>query len=318
MSNTATLANSQATNESTRQAAALNEPFQVRPIGGHIGAEVRGVTLSAELDDTAIAGINAALLKHKVLFFRGQSHLDDVAQEAFAARFGDTVAHPTVPSKEGTSRLLELDSKHGTRANSWHTDVTFVDAYPKISILRGVVIPPAGGDTVWANTANAYTSLPPALRDLADSLWALHSNAYDYAATRNTAAIDNESEREYRKQFTSTLYETEHPVVRVHPETGERTLVLGHFVQRFVGLSQRDSDRLQALFHDHVTRLENTVRWRWTQGDVAIWDNRATQHYAVADYGDAHRVVRRATVHGDVPVGIDGRRSRIVKQETRA
>jgi alpha-ketoglutarate-dependent sulfate ester dioxygenase len=310
MSDSATLA-------ATRQPASQQESFQVRPIGGRIGAEVRGVTLSATLDDAAIAAINQALLEHKVLFFRGQSHLDDDAQEAFAARFGDTVAHPTVPSKEGTSRLLELDSKHGTRANSWHTDVTFVDAYPKISILRGVVIPPAGGDTVWANTAAAYTNLPQALRDLADNLWALHSNVYDYAATRNTPAVDNESERTYRKQFTSTLYETEHPVVRVHPETGERTLVLGHFVQKFVGLSQRDSDRLIELFHDHVTRLENTVRWRWTQGDVAIWDNRATQHYAVADYGDAHRVVRRATVHGDVPVGIDGRRSRIVRQEAR-
>ncbi|GGD83862.1 TauD/TfdA dioxygenase family protein [Caballeronia grimmiae] len=317
MSDTATLAHQKSTHEAAPLAAQSGEPFQIRPIGGLIGAEVRGVTLSAELDDAAIARINAALLEHKVLFFRGQSHLDDAAQEAFAARFGETVAHPTVPSKEGTSRLLELDSKHGTRANSWHTDVTFVDAYPKISILRGVVIPPAGGDTVWANTAAAYTHLPQPLRELADSLWALHSNTYDYAATRNTPAIDNDAEREYRKQFTSTLYETEHPVVRVHPETGERTLVLGHFVQRFVGLSQRDSDRLQALFHDHITRLENTVRWRWTQGDVAIWDNRATQHYAVADYGDAHRVVRRATVHGDVPVSIDGRRSRTVKRETR-
>lgn len=302
--------------DAAREPATSNEPFQVRPIGGRIGAEVRGVTLSADLDDAAIGAINQALLRHKVLFFRGQSHLDDAAQEAFAARFGETVAHPTVPSLAGSSRLLELDSKHGTRANSWHTDVTFVDAYPKISILRGVVIPPAGGDTVWANTAAAYDNLPPPLRALADALWALHSNAYDYAATRNVP--DTDSERAYRKQFTSTLYETEHPVVRVHPETGERTLVLGHFVQRFIGLSQRDSDRLAELFHDHVTRLENTVRWRWTQGDVAIWDNRATQHYAVADYGDAHRVVRRATVHGDVPVGIDGRRSRIVKQETRA
>jgi alpha-ketoglutarate-dependent sulfate ester dioxygenase len=302
--------------ESPLQAFTSNEPFQVRPIGGRIGAEVRGVTLSADLDDAAIDAINQALLAHKVLFFRGQSHLDDAAQEAFAARFGETVAHPTVPSLSSGSRLLELDSKHGTRANSWHTDVTFVDAYPKISILRGVVIPPAGGDTVWANTAAAYANLPDALRELADTLWALHSNAYDYAATRNVP--DTESESEYRKQFTSTLYETEHPVVRVHPETGERTLVLGHFVQRFIGLSQRDSDRLSGIFHDHVTRLENTVRWRWTQGDVAIWDNRATQHYAVADYADAHRVVRRATVHGDVPVGIDGRRSRIVKQETRA
>ncbi len=119
--------------------------------------------------------------------------------------------------------------------------------------------------------------LAHALRTLADGLWALHSNAYDYAARRNTPVADDESERQYRKQFTSTLYETEHPVVRVHPETGERTLVLGHFVQCFVGLSQRDSDRLLALFQDHVTSLENTVRWRWTQGDVAIWDNRATQ-----------------------------------------
>ncbi|KXU85994.1 taurine dioxygenase [Caballeronia megalochromosomata] len=302
--------------ESTLEPVTSNEPFQVRPIGGRIGAEVRGIALSADLDDNAIAAINRALLEHKVLFFRGQSHLDDAAQEAFAARFGETVAHPTVPSLSSGSRLLELDSKHGTRANSWHTDVTFVDAYPKISILRGVVIPPAGGDTVWANTAAAYANLPQALRDLADTLWALHSNTYDYAATRS--APDTETEREYRKQFTSTLYETEHPVVRVHPETGERTLVLGHFVQRFIGLSQRDSDRLIELFHDHVTRLENTVRWRWTQGDVAIWDNRATQHYAVADYGDAHRVVRRATVHGDVPAGIDGRRSRIVRQETRS
>ncbi|SAK78824.1 taurine dioxygenase [Caballeronia fortuita] len=301
--------------DSTLAPATSNEPFQVRPIGGRSGAEVRGVTLSADLADDAIAAINQALLQHKVLFFRGQSHLDDAAQEAFAARFGETVAHPTVPSLASGSRLLELDSKHGTRANSWHTDVTFVDAYPKISILRGVVIPPAGGDTVWANTAAAYANLPQVLRELADTLWALHSNAYDYAATRNVP--DTQQESEYRKQFTSTLYETEHPVVRVHPETGERTLVLGHFVQRFIGLSQRDSDRLIELFHDHVTRLENTVRWRWTQGDVAIWDNRATQHYAVADYGDAHRVVRRATVHGDVPVGIDGRRSRIVRQEAR-
>jgi alpha-ketoglutarate-dependent sulfate ester dioxygenase len=286
--------------------------LDVHPVGGRIGAEIRGVRLGPDLADSIIAAINAALLQHKVIFFRGQSHLDDAAQEAFAGRFGETVAHPTVPSVAGSNRLLELDSKNGTRANSWHTDVTFVEAYPKISILRGVVIPPAGGDTVWANTSQAYTRLPDPLRALADSLWAVHTNTYDYAANRSAPATG--AELAYREQFTSTVYETEHPVVRVHPETSERSLVLGHFVQRFVGLSQRDSDRLKELFHDHVTRLENTVRWRWTQGDVAIWDNRATQHYAVADYDEsARRVVRRATVHGDVPVGIDGRRSRALR-----
>jgi taurine dioxygenase len=311
MTGTATLSH-----PSTEQPVSEEAQLHVRPIGGRVGAEVRGVALGAELESATIDAINAALLEHKVLFFRGQSHLDDAAQEAFAARFGETVAHPTVASVKSGSRLLELDSKHGTRANSWHTDVTFVDAYPKISILRGVVIPPAGGDTVWANTVAAYEHLPQPLRALADTLWAVHSNAYDYAANRSTPVTD--AELAYREQFTSTLYETEHPVVRVHPETGERSLVLGHFVQRFTGLSQRDSDRLLELFQDHVTRLENTVRWRWTQGDVAIWDNRATQHYAVADYADAHRVVRRATVNGDVPVSVDGRTSRTVSRTTRA
>ena len=297
--------------ESTLAPVTSNEPFQVRPIGGRIGAEVRGVTLSADLDDDAVAAINHALLEHKVLFFRGQSHLDDAAQEAFAARFGETVAHPTVPSLSSGSRLLELDSKHGTRANSWHTDVTFVDAYPKISILRAVVIPPYGGDTVWANTAAAYAHLPEPLRRLADTLWALHTNAYDYASSHVNA--DGEQLKRYREVFTSTVYETEHPVVRVHPETGERSLVLGHFVQRLKGLSTTESAHLLQVFHDHVTRLENTVRWNWTQGDVAIWDNRATQHYAINDYGDAHRVVRRATVHGDVPVSIDGKQSVVLR-----
>ncbi|KVM88114.1 TauD/TfdA dioxygenase family protein [Burkholderia stagnalis] len=286
-------------------------PFQLRPVAGRIGAEIAGVRLSSTLDDATFDAIQAALLRHKVLFFRGQAHLDDTAQEAFARRFGHTVAHPTVPSVDGSAHLLELDSVHGARANSWHTDVTFVDAYPKISILRAVVIPPVGGDTVWANTAAAYANLPEPLRALADTLWAVHTNAYDYASTHVNA--DEAQLKRYREVFTSTVYETEHPVVRVHPETGERTLVLGHFVQRLKGLSAHDSAHLLQVFHEHVTRLENTVRWHWQEGDVAIWDNRATQHYAINDYGDARRVVRRATVHGDVPVGVDGRQSVVLK-----
>jgi len=286
-------------------------PLELRQVAGRIGAEIAGVRLSSTLDDATFDAIQAALLRHKVLFFRNQDHLDDAAQEAFARRFGDTVAHPTVPPADGSAHLLELDSAHGARANSWHTDVTFVDAYPKVSILRAVVIPPFGGDTVWANTATAYAHLPEPLRALADTLWALHTNAYDYASTH--AHADDTQLKRYREVFTSSVYETEHPVVRVHPETGERTLVLGHFVQKIKGLSSQDSAHLLQVLHEHVTRLENTVRWRWQQGDVAIWDNRATQHYAINDYGDARRVVRRATVHGDVPVGIDGRRSILLK-----
>jgi alpha-ketoglutarate-dependent taurine dioxygenase len=284
--------------------------LEVRELTGRIGAQVEGIELSAALDDATINAIESTLWRHKVLFFRGQHHLDDAKQEAFAQRFGKTVAHPTVPSVDG-SALLELDSLHGARANSWHTDVTFVDAYPKISILRAVVIPPVGGDTVWANTATAYENLPEPLRALADTLWGVHTNAYDYASSHVNA--DAAQLKRYREVFTSTVFETEHPVVRVHPGTGERTLVLGHFVQRLKGLSANDSAHLLQIFHEHITRLENTVRWNWREGDVAIWDNRATQHYAINDYGDARRVVRRATVHGDVPVSIDGRRSVAIK-----
>lgn len=286
----------------------LNDaPFELHPVAGRIGAEIRGLRLSADLPAPTFAAVRAALLRHKVLFFRDQGHLDDAAQEAFGRLFGEPVAHPTVPVRDGTRYLLELDSEHGGRANSWHTDVTFDLAYPQVSVLRAVTIPAAGGDTVWANTAAAYQDLPEALRELADKLRALHTNDYDYAASH--AHATREGIRRYREVFTSTLYETEHPVVRVHPETGERTLVLGHFVKKLLGYSSTDSAHLVAVLQGHVHRLENTVRWRWREGDVAIWDNRATQHYAINDYGDARRVVRRVTIAGDVPVGVDGKPS---------
>jgi alpha-ketoglutarate-dependent taurine dioxygenase len=290
--------------------------LDIVPMSGRIGAEIRGVRLAADLDVKTIEAIVAAWLKHKVVFFRNQHHLDEAGQEALTRVFGGApVGHPTVPSLEGTRYILELDSRQGGRANSWHTDVTFVDAYPKASILRALVVPAAGGDTVWANTAAAYRDLSPPLRALADTLWALHTNEYDYQARRPDAS--NESVRRYQEVFTRTVYETKHPLVRVHPETGERTLVLGHFVKRILGLSSYDSSHLFQVFQEHITRLENTVRWRWAVGDVAVWDNRATQHYAVNDYDDQHRVVRRVTVAGDVPVSVDGRRSVLESQRPR-
>ncbi|MEJ0067305.1 MAG: TauD/TfdA family dioxygenase [Caulobacteraceae bacterium] len=161
----------------------MGTELDIRRVGGRIGAEIGGVRLSADLPAATIRAIEDALHAHKVVFFRDQGHLDDAAQEAFAARLGDPVAHPTVPVAAG-SYLLELDSHRGGRANSWHTDITFLPAYPKASILRAVVLPSYGGDTVWANTAEAYRRLPEPIRTLADTLWALHTNAYDYAASR--------------------------------------------------------------------------------------------------------------------------------------
>ncbi|MEU3063435.1 TauD/TfdA dioxygenase family protein [Streptomyces subrutilus] len=285
----------------------------VTRIGGRIGAEIGGVRLAGDLSEKTVAEIRDALLAHKVVFLRDQGHLDEAAHEAFARLLGAPVAHPTVPSADGRY-ALGIDSEHGARANQWHTDVTFVPAYPAFSILRAVTIPPYGGNTLWANTATAYSHLPEPLRALADGLRAVHSNAYDYAALRPDAPA--EALAQYREVFTSTTFLTEHPVVRVHPETGERTLLLGNFVQRISGLTGRDSRILQDLLQAHIESPENTVRWRWRAGDVAIWDNRATQHYGVDDSDDHERTLRRVTVDGDVPVGPDGRPSRLISPET--
>jgi alpha-ketoglutarate-dependent taurine dioxygenase len=287
--------------------------ISIQPVAGHLGAQVSGVTLSGDLSQYAFGEIHQALLKHKVLFFREQP-LDDLEQERFSRLFGEQVPHPTVRSANDTRAVLNLDSRE-SRANSWHTDVTFVTDFPKISILRGVVIPPYGGDTVWANTVAAYEALPLALKQLADTLWAVHSNVYDYVAPQHAteAAL-----KRYREEFTALEYETEHPLVHVHPETGERALLLGHFVKHFKGVSAADSKLLFQLFHQRITDLNNTVRWRWQAGDVAIWDNRATQHIAVNDYGDAQRIVRRTTIAGQAAVSIDGQHSRALKPSPQA
>lgn len=289
----------------------VSHALEIHPVAGRIGAEIRGVHLSGELDAATVEAIQQALVDYKVLFFREQTQLDDQRQEAFAHLLGEPVAHPTVPVREGTRYLLELDGAEGQRANSWHTDVTFVDAYPKASILRSVVAPAYGGDTLWANTATAYSGLPIELRELADKLTAVHSNEYDYAGAKPD--VTAEKLERYRKVFTSTVYETEHPVVRVHPISGEKSLLLGHFVKRIKGYSQADSAHLFGLLQSHVIRQENTVRWRWQAGDVAIWDNRSTQHYAIDDYGTQDRVVRRVTLKGEVPVGVNGQRSQTIK-----
>jgi taurine dioxygenase len=291
---------------------AASSTLDIAPVAGRIGAEIRGFSLARDLNATSLRAIRAALVRHKVIFFRGQIDLGDAGQEALAEGLGEPVKHPTVPIVAGSRFLLELNAREGYGASSWHTDVTFVPDYPMASILRALVVPEAGGDTLWANTATAYDDLPVPLRQLAESLRATHSNLFDYEPS--VAYPGGDDQAGFRNVFASTVYETEHPVVRVHPESEEKTLLLGHFLKRFVGLGLADSRRLYDLFQEHVTRPENTVRWRWQVGDVAIWDNRATQHRAVADFGTQRRTLRRATVAGDVAVGPDGRKARAIER----
>ena len=288
-------------------------PLKIRRLGGRIGAEVLDLKLSGTLTAAEVGAIRQTLLAHRVIFFRDQAQLDDGAQEAFSRLLGDLVPHPTERVRAGTQGMLELDAAMGNaRADQWHTDVTFLDAPPRYSVLRAVRIPPYGGDTCWANTVAAYEALSPELKHLAESLWAVHTNKYDYAAqyVHSSAA----ERKHYEEVFSKKIYETEQPVVRVHPETGEKSLVLGQFVQRFIGQTHEDSQLLFQMLQSHVTRLENTMRWRWRVGDVAIWDNQATQHYAIYDYDGQDRTMRRTTIAGEVVVGIDGRRATIIKR----
>jgi len=290
--------------------------WEIHPLAGRIGAEITGLDLSRALDDATIEEIRAVLLRWKVLFFRNQS-LEPTTQLAFARRFGAvTKAHPTVPGLDSEPHVLSVDAHGGNVAVQWHTDVTFVDRPPLGSILRAVVVPPYGGDTLWANTAAAYEDLPQALQTLAESLFATHTNQFDYVGP--PSGRGNEALRAYAKTFQSVRFETAHPVVRVHPETQEKALLLGGFARRIEGLSAKDSTALLRLFHSHIERPENVVRWRWRPGDVAFWDNRATQHRAIHDFGDSKRQLHRVTIAGDLPIGVDGRASKALVGDSTA
>jgi alpha-ketoglutarate-dependent sulfate ester dioxygenase len=279
----------------------------VTKLGSRIGARIDGVRLGGDLDAATVGQIRRALLRHRVIFFRDQHHLDDVQQQAFAALLGTPIAHPAVQHANAPI-ITPINSEYG-KANQWHTDVTFVANYPAASILRAVTLPNYGGSTLWASTAAAYAQLPEPLKHLTENLWALHSNRYDYVATPQP---QNDEQRAFRAVFEKPDYRTEHPVVRVHPETGEPTLVAGNFVRGFVGLDSYESYLLLELLQRRITLPENTIRWNWIAGDVAIWDNRATQHRAIDDYDDQHRVMHRVTVMGDVPVDVHGQRSRVI------
>lgn len=286
----------------------------VEPLTPRIGAEIRGID-ARSAGDEEIEFVRQALLAHRVVFLRDQG-LDSEEQIRFARRFGSlTRAHPTLHADTEHAELFDLDSQAGSAANHWHTDVTFVDHPPALSFLRAVRIPPVGGDTLWANTVAAYDDLRPDLRLLADGLRAVHTNGSDYARVDVASGKGKLSEERlaHLQAFVSTVYETEHPVVRIHPDTDERALLLGGFAQRIVGHPTHESVDLLRTLSAYVVRPENTIRWRWRAGDVAIWDNRATQHYAAFDYGPSRRLVQRVTTAGSPAIGVDGVPSRSLR-----
>ncbi|MFF6985836.1 TauD/TfdA family dioxygenase [Streptomyces sp. NPDC010273] len=279
--------------------------IEIQKVTANIGARVSGVDIDKPLEAEEVTAIRQALNIHKALVF-DDVHLDDAGQEAFARHFGDlTTAHPTVPAVDGAPNVLPVDSERG-RANHWHTDVTFVLNPPQASTLRSITVPPYGGETLIASSAAAYRDLPEPLRVLADTLWAEHTNDYDYAVPEESIDAERAAQR---AQFTSIRFRTVHPVVRVHPLTGERGLFIGGFAQRIVGLSTTESRKILDLLQTYVTRPENILRWRWSPDQLVLFDNRITQHYAIDNYDNQPRRLHRVTVAGDIPAGIEGKES---------
>jgi taurine dioxygenase len=290
--------------------------LDVRRLSADIGAELRGVDLKEELDDDQVQAIRQALLDHKVVFFPDQ-HLDPDQHLAVAARFGEpTPGHPVLPSLEGHPQVFQIDYQdfgaskvygdiaeryESSTAVSWHTDVTFVARPPLGSLLNAVVIPEAGGDTYFSNQQAAYEALSEPLRAFLDTLTAVHDGSDTFGAA--LAYLEAEGKvGEWDDETFAALEPVEHPVVRTHPETGEKALFVNPgFTSHIKGLRRAESDALLGYLYEHSVRPEFTVRYHWTQGTLGFWDNRVTQHSVVGDIGDQARVIQRITLRGDEP-----------------
>ncbi|GAA4973090.1 TauD/TfdA family dioxygenase [Streptomyces hyderabadensis] len=304
----------------TAERAAAAAGIEVRPVAGHIGAEIHGADLAAGLDAAQVAAVRAAVLRWKVVFFRDQ-RLDHAGHVAFARLFGEPVVLPrrgkaspaAFPEIETTADRLELGGRFGmeheewlrrrrhTLLRGWHCDHGARVDPPAATILRAETVPPYGGDTTWANLAAAYAGLSAPLRGFVDTLRAEHRLGVGYQPRPG----DDAYVRHLLEHQTASV----HPLVRVHPETGERVLfVNGYYVEQITGLSRPESAAILELLVEQATRPEYTVRFRWEPGSVAFWDNRATIHLAPGD--TAHlghpRTMHRVMLTGDVPVGVDG------------
>lgn len=299
--------------------AVAETTVQVTPLSGYTGALIEGVDLSEPLSDDQIAGIRDALHTWRVVFFRDQK-LDHAGQIAFGAQFGAvTPGHPyegdSAPPgfpQIHTVSPAAYDHRYGTKYRKrlspngpgWHADVTPLINPPSHSILRAEVVPAYGGDTQFVNVAAVYQGLSPSVREFVDGLRAEHRFGSTVSAERSTEKVGD--------LVRTNPLASIHPVVRVHPETGDRVLYVNpSFTREIVDLAPRESRHVLDLLFEQIARPEYSVRFKWEPGSVAFWDNRAALHLAPRDFEhvEGDRILHRITLVGDIPVGVDGRES---------
>jgi taurine dioxygenase len=285
----------------------MKADMRVEPLTCAIGAELFGVDLANAIhDDGLFQELRRLLIQHKVLFLRDQ-RISRAEHVAFARRFGELEDHPVAgsdPDHPGLVRIYKSPEQPNDRyENAWHTDATWRAVPPFGCVLRCVECPPTGGDTMWANMVLAYENLPDHIKPQIAGLRARHSIEASFGA-----AMPMEKRLALKAQFP----DAEHPVVRTHPDTGEKILFVNAFTTHFTNFHTPDNVRFGQDYTQGAQQLlqylisqahipEYQVRWRWTPDSVAIWDNRSTQHYAVMDYPPCHRKMERAGIIGDVP-----------------
>ncbi|HEY4540962.1 MAG TPA: taurine dioxygenase [Noviherbaspirillum sp.] len=277
----------------------MTNTIEIRPLNPAIGAVVEGVELAEPLSAETVSRLSDALWQHQVLFFENQP-ITPAQQKRLASHFGQLHVHPVYPNVPEHPEIIVLDTDAANLPDNdnWHTDVTFIRTPPLGAVLSAKLIPPNGGDTLWTNGIAAYEALSEPIRTLLDSLSAEHDFEKSFPRERYLAMGKLAEWEKARRDHPPLI----HPVVRTHPVTQRKGLFVNEgFTTRIVGLKPRESDTLLRFLIDHVARPEFFVRWKWKQNDLAIWDNRLTQHYAVADYLPHRRVMHRATIIGDTP-----------------
>lgn len=264
------------------------ESITAEPVTPVIGAEIGGIDLGKPLDEVQVKDLRNALLKYQVLFFRDQ-HMDMDQHKALGRNFGTLHCHPAIPGPEGHPEILMLhsDAERRSAASAWHSDVS-CDQVPNLgSILYGKVIPESGGDTCWASMYAAYDGLSDPMKEFLTSLTGIHESEHVYSKIE-------ESVPNYPR--------AEHPVVRTHPETGRPALFVNSvFTTGIKELRTAEARSLLAFLFRHIETPEFQVRFRWKENSVAFWDNRCTQHRAMADFYPLTRTMQRVTINGTKP-----------------
>ena len=272
--------------------------LEILPLAGALGAEIKGIDLSAELGSDDVQRLRDLLNEHEVIFFRDQD-ITPARQKALALTFGPLQTHPAYDTVEGFPEITILESTPDkpTKIEAWHSDMTFRQHPPMGTVLKSVIVPPRGGDTLWSSMTAAYNGLSAQMQGFLEGLTAVHDFSYGFKES-----LAEPGGRERLANAVAANPPVRHPVIRTHPETGKKVIFVNSlFTTHIEGLTSAESRAILEMLFEHVTTPEFTCRFNWSPHSIANWDNRSTQHKPINDYFPAHRCLQRITIDGDKP-----------------